>query len=299
MTGTLLSMRRLLPVLIVVAAIPVVAACGSEDLPSVSAADAAQATRDAHTARMTMRMEMQGMGLPEGVTFSAEGVAATDAPRMDLTFDFGGLLEQLGAEGDGEARVLLDGRDAYVDPPKLEGVELPAGASWVALDLKQVAQAIGVDAEGLGELFHLSPEQQLVALEAAGSMEEVGEDEVDGVRTTHLRGTLTMRDYAQALPPDRRRELNKAIRQLSELAGEDPEWLNEPTPTDMWVDEDAHIRRMTQKSAIPAQKGVPAGAVSMTMEFDDFGTPLELDLPGEDDVYDATDDVARELRKAR
>ena len=289
-------MRRLLGLLTVVAAIPAIAGCGSEDLPSVSVAQATKATRDAETARMTMRIRMEGMGLPQAVTTTAEGVAALGAPRMDLTFDFGAFLEQFGAAGDGRTRVLLDGRRGYVDPPAIEGLELPGGATWVAVDLKEAAQALGIDAEGLGDLMHLSPEQQLAALEAAGSVKEVGEDEIDGVRTTHLRGTLTLRDYAEALPAERRRQLDKAIRQIARIAGEDPEYLDQPTPTEMWVDEDARIRRMVQKSAVPAQKGAPAGSMHITTEFDDFGTPLELDLPEGSDVWEATDQLARALR---
>jgi hypothetical protein len=39
--------------------------------------------------------------------------------------------------------------------------------------------------------------------------------------------------------------------------------------------------------------------MTVTTEFEDFGTPLELDLPEDDEVYDATADVARVLRDAR
>lgn len=291
---------RLLPVLAALAApVPLAAGCGSDDLPSVSVADAAQATRDAHTARTSMRIEFTGLGLPQPLTITGEGVAATDAPRMDITFDFGPALDEAGIDADGETRFVLDGRRVYAEPPEIEGLELPDGSTWVTVDLKRLAQAFGVDPEGLGEVFHLSPQQQLAALEATESMKEVGEEEVDGVRTTHLRGTLTLRDYARALPAERRRQLNEAIRQLADITGEDPEVLDEPTPTDMWVDEDAHIRRMTQRSSLPAQPGVPEGSLLFTVEFDDFGTALDLDVPEGDEVFDATGVLARELRKAR
>jgi hypothetical protein len=301
--GTLSAMRRLLAPLMTLAALAtpalLAAGCGSDDLPSVSAAEAAQSTRDAHTARTTFRMEMRGMGLPQPMAVTAEGVSATDGARMDMTFDFGPILQGIGGGDDGRVRFLLDGRRAWADPPEVEGLDIPGGATWVTVDLKKAVEALGVDPEGFGELFRLSPQQQLAALESAGSVKKVGEEEVDGVRTTHLRGTVTLRDYARALPAERRRQLDKAIRQLAEVAGEDPEWLDEPTPTEMWVDADAHIRRMIQKSEIPAQPGIPAGSIQMTTEFDDFGTPLELDPPEGDDVFDATDLVARQLREAR
>lgn len=294
-------MRRLVPVLIVlpvlIVAAVVAAGCGSEDLPSVSVADAAQATRDADTARMTMRVEMEGMGLPRPMTLTAKGVTSTTAPRMDLTYDLASYLEAAGVAGEeADLRVLLDGRWAYADPPEIEGFRMPEGATWAALDLKAAAEGAGIDPAGLSEIFRLTPEQQLAALEAAGNMKTVGEEEVDGVRTTHLRGTITLRDFAATLPPERRARFDKALRQLAELSGEDPQDLDQPTPTELWVDEDAHIRRMTSTSAVPAQDGVPAGALGITVEFSDFGTPLEIERPAEDDVFDATRTLLRAIR---
>jgi hypothetical protein len=291
-------MGRLLAILAVLAALllpaGLLAGCGSDDLPSVSAAEAAQSTREAHTARATLRMELKGMGLPRPTTMSAKGVTATDAPRLDMTFD----LEPLLGQG-GKARVMVDGGRVFVEPPQVPGLDLPGDARWVALELGAVADALGVDGAGLGEIFRMSPAQQLAALEAAGSVKRVGEEKVRGVRTTHLRGTVTLRGYARGLPPARRAQLNRAIRQIAKVTGEEPASLDQPTATDMWVDKDAHVRRLTQTSRIPAQQGVPSGSVRMTMEFTDFGTPLKLDLPAGGEVFDATELATRELRKRR
>ncbi|HEV2062479.1 MAG TPA: hypothetical protein VGR12_06465 [Solirubrobacteraceae bacterium] len=287
-------MRRLFPLLMLLAAVAapagLAAGCGSDDLPSISAADAAQATRDAHTARTTMRVEMTGMGLPRPITVTGEGVTATDAPQMNMTFELGDLLPG------GETHLVLDGARLYAQLPQGGGFELPGGASWVRLDLARMVAALGIEPRGLREVFRMTPQQQLESIQAAGSMKEVGEEEIDGVRTTHLRGTLTLRDYARTLPAERRAELRRAIRQIAELTGEEPEALDEPTPTELWVDEDAHVRRMVQSSKVPAQEGMPPGSIKIAVEFDDFGAALDVDPPAGDDVYDATRMLVRELR---
>ena len=296
-------MRRVLASVIALAAVlaagAFAAGCGSEDLPSVSLAEAARSTRDAETARMTMRVEIEGMGLPQAVTFESEGITATAAPRFDMTLDLGPFLEAAGAEGDGETRVLVDGRRMYVDPPDVEGLDLPGGATWVTADAKRVTDALGIDGEALGELMRLSAEQQLAGLEAAGAVEEVGEEEVDGVRTTHLRGTVRMRDYLRALPRERRARVERALRELAERTGQELETLDAPTPIEIWVGEDKRVRRMRQSAELPAQEGVPAGSFDMTMEFDDFGTELDLDVPEGDEVFDATPLVIRAIREGR
>ncbi len=49
---------------------------------------------------------------------------------------------------------------------------------------------------------------------------------------------------------------------------------------------------------MPAQRGVPAGRMTVRTEYKDFGTPVEIDRPDADDVYDATPVVRRALRNA-
>ena len=273
--------------------------CGSDDLPSVTAADAAAATREAETARIAMNVRMSGMGLPAPMSIKARGVSAMAAPRMDMTMDFGPILKSFGADADGRTRMVLDGGRLLVDPPSLPGVELPGGATWVTADLGEVLETLGVDVRGLSELMRLGPEQQIAAVKAAGSVKTVGEEEIDGVRTTHLRGSVKLSDYLKGLPADRRRRAQDAIRQLDKLPGGDTQSFDEPTPTDLWVDEDKRLRRMTQSSTLPAQQGLPGGKMTITLDLSDFGTKLDLPKPAGGDVYDATDDLTKLLRQAR
>ena len=158
---------------------------------------------------------------------------------------------------------------------------------------------MGIDAAGLGELMRISPEQQVAALQAAGSVKNVGKEKIDGVQTAHLRGTVKLSDYLAALPADRRARAQKAIDELNKLPGGGGQDFDQPTPLDMWVDEDKLVRRITSKTTIPAQNGVAAGNYEMTMDFSDFGAKLDVKQPAAGQVYDATGDITKALAQAR
>ncbi|HEV2814767.1 MAG TPA: hypothetical protein VGW10_16040 [Solirubrobacteraceae bacterium] len=276
-----------------------VSGCGSEDLGSVSAAEAAAATRDAETARIELTMAIKGGGFPQPVEITAEGVTATKGLETDVTIDFGPVLESFGAGGDGKTRVLSDGRDVFVDPPAVEGLDLPGGATWVTADLAEVAEAAGIDVAGLGELMRVSTEQQLASLEAANAVEKVGEEEIDGEDTVRMKGTVTFDDYFRSLSPQRRARVQKLIDQIAALpgGGDVRKELDRPTPIELWVDGDDRVRRIRQESRIPAQQGVPAGSFVMTMDYTDFGTDLDIDRPEGDEVWDATEQLKKLLPK--
>ena len=274
------------------------AGCGSDDLSSVSAAEAAASTSAAETAKTSMTMKVSGMGLPLPMSFKARGVTSMNEPKMDMTFDFGQLMQLAGASGDGRVRMLLDDGKVFVDPPAIDGLDLPGGAEWITADLGQALDAMGIDASGFSELMRISPEQQVAALKAAGSVKTVGEEKVGGVETVHLRGTVKLSDYLEALPADRRAKAEKALEELEKLPGASGQGFDQPTPVDMWVDEDKLVRRMTSKATIPAQSGVPEGRYEMTMDFSDFGAPLQIRPPASGEVWDATDSITRGLKSA-
>ena len=287
-------MRKPLSTLLALAALaatPLAAGCGADDLKPEAVAEAAQATREARTARVGMSVTMSGFGVPVPLTVKGRGTSALDSARMDLTFDLGPLLGLAGVEGDGATRMVVLGKDVFVRPPAVDGVDLPAGAEWVGVDLARTLEAMGIDAEGFGALVNADPGAQLRALTSAKSMKEVGEEELGGVATTHFRGTVRARDLIAELPADRRRRAQEA---LDELLATSPGG-DLPQAVDVWVDGDERIRRMRQRVTAPAQDGVPGGRADVTVDYSAFGTPLTAKAPPEGDVYDATKAIGRVL----
>ena len=289
--------RRLLPLLLLLLALPaLVAACGEDKQDSISLADAAATTRQADSARMTMSLKASGSGLPRSMEVTAAGVTSMTEPRMDLTFDLGALL------GNAKARIVATGGEVFVQPPALPGVTIPGGKQWVTADLKRVVSAFGIDGSAFAELFRITPSQQMAALEALerkGGIKRVGDEEIDGARTTHFRGTLRTSDYLKALPAAKRKRIEKALRELDKLPGAKKGDWNTATPTDIWVDEDSRVRRMSTDVRTPAQAGAPAGRFLLRFDYSDFGTPLNVKAPAAAETFDATALLVRALRSAR
>ena len=273
-----------------------VASCG-DDKGTVDVAEAANSTASKGTARMSMRLRLQGLGLPSPLVLEAKGVTALAQPRAKLSLDIAPLLALGGAPpaGDQNLELTVDGPDLYAKPPPLPGLTIPGGKQWVALDLKELAESAGLPTKGLGTLFSIDPASELRALKAAKKIRPVGEEEVDGVQTTHFKGTYRLSDVIAGLPADERAEVRKAVAALDRFGGQDT-GFNDPVSAEIWADEDGVARRMTGTSKLPATGGMPAGSFSLTYSLYDFGTPLDTTGPPESETYDATDSLEEAVK---
>jgi hypothetical protein len=289
-------MRKLLSTLTTVAAlatVPLAAGCGADDLNPESVADAAQSTRDARTAKVGMSLSVSGFGVPVPLSVKGSGTSALDRAAMDVTFDLGPLLSLAGRPGNGKTRTVVLGKDVYVKPPAVQGFTLPSGADWVGLDVVKVVEAMGVDADGFGALVNADPGAQLEMVTKAKGIKEVGEETIDGAKTTHFRGNVSIKDMIATLPPAERKKAQESVDQLLK----DAPGGDKPQPIDVWVDEDERVRRMRQQVRSPAQQGVPAGRADVTVDYSDFGAKLTARKPPAGDVYDATSAITRVLRQ--
>jgi len=271
--------------------------CGAEEAAGVNAAQAAEATGKQGTARMTMSMKMSGLGLPNPMRLKADGVTALREPRARIRMDLGSLLALAGAsrETKGGLEMLIDGADFYVKPPKLDGLRIPGDKSWVALDLRALAEAAGLPADGLGAIFALDPSSQMRALKAAKGLKEVGKEDVGGVETTHFKGTYRLSDFIAGLPEAKRAQARKAVAAMKRIGGKEA-GLDRPTPAELWVDEDDLMRRMRVSSKLPAQSGVPPGSFVIDYELRDFGAKLDTTAPPASESYDATGALGKALK---
>jgi hypothetical protein len=276
----------------ILAILPLAAGCGADDLSPEAVADAAEATQQEGSAKVDMTVSVSGFGLPVPLSIEGKGTSALDAPRLDVTFDLGPILGLAGQSGDGATRVVALGKDVYVRPPAVEGLDLPSGARWVGLDLAETVRALGVDPEGIGALFNADPAAQLDAVTSAKGVEKVGEETIDGVETTHFRGEVRLKDLVAALPPERRAKAQQAIDQL--LAG--VPGGDAPQPIEIWIDDENRIRRMKQQAKVPAQQGLPEGRADVIVDYSDFGVPLDVQAPPDDETFDATKSLTRILR---
>lgn len=296
-------MRKLITALCVAAGVGAgsvaVAGCGAGDAVGLDAAKAAEATAQKKTARITVKVSIEGAGLPLPVTLDAKGVTALGARRGKLTFDLGPLLGLAGAPPGtpGALEMRFDGARLYAKLPKLDLLQIPGDKPWVALDLARLAAALGLPAKGLGALFTLDPAAQLRALEAAKGLEQVGEEDVAGAKTTHYRGTFKLSDFIATLPAGERKEAEDAIAAIEKFSPQSGSSFSDPVPADLWVDEDGVTRRLVSTAKLPAQGGQPGGTVKQTYELSDFGVALDAAPPAAGDTYDATSAATRLLEQ--
>lgn len=142
------------------------------------------------------------------------------------------------------------------------------GKEWMKVDLEHTYESLGIDAGGLGQVGQGTSEQLKMLGEVSDGITEVGREQVRGIETTHYSATVDLRKY-----PD------EGIERIIELTGQSE------IPMDVWIDDDERVRRMEwRQSVAPGQE--PATFVA---EYVRLGVPVDIDIPDDDEVFDATD----------
>lgn len=252
----------------------VAGACGNDGQQVL--AGAGQATTDAGTSRMTMTVSASGAAeesttelAGEDFSFSAEGVIDYDTGHGILKMDLG-ELGMPGAEGEAEMRLM--GQVVYMRFP---GTEL-GGRPWVKFDL----EALGEDGQSPMSGLTASSNDPRGVLDAlrgvSGEVEEVGEEDIRGVTTTHYRANVDL-DKAQSEVPEERRD---DFATFSEELGIDT------LPIEVWVDEEGRARRFSYEVETPAAGETPASNVNLVIDLYDFGVDVVVEAPPSEEVTD-------------
>ena len=238
---------------------------------------AVAATESAGTARIEGEIVPSGTGLPEEpITVSGE---------VDLTTGNGTITTDLGGLGlpggtDFEARV-VDGV-VYVQLGALLGDlagELPGAGSqlgsveWLRIDPSRLgASTVGP----AGDPFSFSSNLQYLR-GVTGGVEELGEEQIGGVTTTHYRAEVDPKAVADALPDEVPAEARDAVEQsLEDIEG--------TFDVEFWVDADDRIRR--QQFEVGVEVDGQTFTQRVRLDLSDFGVPVEVEAPPEDATAD-------------
>jgi len=166
----------------------------------------------------------------------------------------------------------------YVRMPALEG-HLPAGKSWLKIDLGALAKARGIDLGKLERGDRADPSMGFSYLRGATGVTAVGQETVGAVTTTHYRATVDLQRLAAAeTDAEARDSLQRAIR-LSGIS---------TYPAEAWIDDAGYLRRM--RITMPETDGTQTRVATMTVteELSDFGTAAHVVLPPSSGVVDIT-----------
>lgn len=288
-------MRLRFALLTLLASVSLVAAgCGGSSGPErtlMSLASSAEKTSSAGTYRTELRTTMTIPGLADGLEITATGAVDTVARRYQMSMDMskmlGALVSATGAAApkasDLRMDMVMDGLTMYMRMPLLAG-ELPSGKTWVSMDVAKLAAAGGADLSALLGRSYADPAQYLDYLTAHGDLEELGTEDVRGVATRHVRTTVDLEAYLEALDPTLKKDIAPLVDQFEQMAG------SVRPVMDAWVDGDGLVRRV----GIDMSMGIPAtgagGSVEMTMTMDlfDFGADVAIEVPPASQVMDGT-----------
>lgn len=248
-----------LAALLAVAAL--IAGCGQSPVERLQAAQ--QATLDAGSAAFTIEQSFEG--IPGGdQKITTEGV-------LDFARRLGRATVTM---ADGKADVVFSGNATYFRLPLF--LDEP---TWIRMERQDIEKFTSL--RGISD----DPSRNLDLLDGiVGDIEEVGEEDVRGARTTHYRVTVALQQAVEKAPADRR----EAMQQQAAMLG------GGQLPTEVWLDAEGRIARQTfaldlSKVQLPTGAPMPDGmnVTTRTMiEYYDFGTAVDVKPPPDDQVTD-------------
>jgi hypothetical protein len=272
---------------LLLALVPLAAACGSDTLSVDKLAQAAETTSKADTmhSSMTMRISVPGSA---PVTMTAVGAFDNTTKRGSMTLDMSDFAREIPAgQALGDPK-LWRGEEVfdfartpviYMRFPFMTKA-LPGSKPWIRIDMQQLGKRVGLDFGALMQSGQSNPTQQLDYLRSvSGDLKELGKEAVGGVETTHYRGTVDLDEYVKLVPEAQRASVRKTIQQVEKNMGGRSTY-----PVDVWVDQSDQVRRM----AFDMKSDTPQGTLttSMRMDLSDFGAPVNVELPSANQTVD-------------
>ena len=273
---------RLLPSLaaaaIVAALVAVVTGCGVTGTID-PVASAATKSENAGTAHVTFEASVTSPdSAADAFTMRGSGTMSQDAAA--LTVDVPALDKATGKDASMKEIFLTQNGDyvIFLQLGALAG-QLPAGKTWMEIDLSKAGKQMGIDFDKLmGSQTSQNPAQMLDMLRStSGKVDDLGTETIDGDSTTHYHAVV---DLAEAIKA-KGGVSAQAAQQLLRESGDGR------VPVDVWVDADGLIRRfrMTYSQTLSGH----TSQVAMTFGMSDYGSAPEITAPSADEVFDATD----------
>jgi hypothetical protein len=222
---------------------------------------AADRTADEKTARVEGSMDISIAGVSEHVPIT--GRVDFGRPAMEMKIDMGELLG--GSGSDMEMR-LVD-KVMYLRMPGGLPDATRNGKPWLKMDLSQYATSpiLGGSAS--------DPTSTLQYLRGAGDVTEVGKEELRGVATTRYHAEIDLLKAMEKVPAADRDRAEAGIAALGRSL-----------PMDVWIDADGRVRKTSVDMTVKvAGRSTHVGE---TIEYLDFGTPVDIAAPPADETGD-------------
>jgi hypothetical protein len=248
--------------------------------PRDAVLNAMTAVYEAESLHEKITMSVAAAG--ENLSFSGDADIDNEHKRVDMTMDLGML--------GGEMQILMDGGVVYMRSPAFQD----AGTEWVSMDPSKMDPAAAAQFGGFGT-GTTDPSAYIGLFAGVFDVKASGEEELDGVSTTHYVGTIDLRKVLEGFSDVVGKDVDAATREQLQGVVEQFESLgiDEKIPFEIWIDEEGLPRR--QRITMDFGKLVPGAeeaSMAMTVDFSDFGKPVDIEIPRPSEVTDMTEALA-------
>ncbi|MEU6479687.1 DUF1396 domain-containing protein [Streptomyces sp. NPDC047017] len=148
------------------------------------------------------------------------------------------------------------------------------GKRWMKIDMSAAgAGGAGLDQLGGAAQAEKNPATESELLTGAKDVRKIGSETVDGVKTTHYRGTATLDDLRAELEKQNAgKGADVQKKQQQSLDGYEKLGVSKLT-MDQWVDAQQHTKQFRLRGA------AAKGPLDLTMTFLDFNKPVDVTAP--------------------
>jgi hypothetical protein len=253
-------MRRSAFVVVPFLAVPLAAAAcgGGKSASSTKAAlpdDPLAAVKGA--ARKTSQSGSEHVKLSGHVVTSGQTVTFTGGGDFDAETHLGAMKVDVSVGGiNTTIDEVSQGTIVYLKS-ELLGAMLPAGKTWVKLDLAKSAKSAGVD---VSSFLSQDPTQPLAQLQGLRDVKKVGTAQIDGAAMTHYRARIDLSKLKAGATAGRGRY-------------------------DVWIGDDGYVHRV--KAIVTA-----TGATStVTSDLSAFGDDVNVTVPSARETFDGSNSM--------
>ena len=216
---------------------------------------------------------------PGGRAVIASTITSPDTPAGftetgTIVFDDGGrsrgTVAVKGHETGREEKfvAVTDGTTSYISSEALTSI--PEGKKWMEVDYSSAEADIGSSSPA-----EATPKEGLKILEHVQGTEAIGKEDIEGVPTTHYRGTLPTSSKVFGV------ELHVSS-----------------STVDVWIDAQDQVRR--ERLVITGSVGESSlsTTTAMSIDFVEFGRVPKISIPNPDEVFNATSKIESQIQSA-
>lgn len=234
--------------------------------PAAAVRKATEKAEDFTSLEYRMAGEVPGEGTMEGT-----GAISMDPPAMQMKMTMDGAT----ADESGEVEIRLVDDAMYMNAGPEAAAEMD-GKTWLKIGMSD-----GGAGGGENPLLELkqaddNPAEEAQMMNAAEDLERVGEENVEGVRTTRYTGTVTLDDLRADLKGKDAKTKKDRQEQIDEMA---EQGFDEFT-MDMWIDGEDHTKQFRM------QAETKEGPLDTTMTFLSYNEPVTVEVPPASETAD-------------